>query len=64
MKQWNIQALELDLPRLLAMCRTEFERINVKAFHGIEVRELAASLAAQGKLTPGGRAIAEKYGYR
>ena len=62
--QWNIQALEADLPRALALCHSDFERINVRAFHGIEVRKIADSLSAQGKLTPGGRAIAEKYGWR
>lgn len=63
-KEWNIQALERDLPRALASCRSDFERANVRALHGIEVRELASKLYAQGKLTPGGRAIAEKYGWR
>jgi len=63
-KEWNIQALEADLSRLLSACHSNFERINVKALHGIEVRKLADELSAQGKLTPGGRAIAEKYGWR
>lgn len=63
-KQWNVQALEADLPRLLAMCRTPTERATATVLHGIEVRELAAALAAQGRLTPGARAIAEKYGFR
>ena len=62
--QWNIQALEADLSRALALCHTDFERINVKALHGIEIRKTADSLSAQGKLTPGGRVIAEKYGWR
>jgi len=62
--EWTIQGLELDLPRQLAACSTQFERDNVKAFHGIEIRELASALKAQGKLTPGGRAIAEAYGWK
>lgn len=62
--EWSIQGLERDLPRALASCSTQFERDNVTALHGIEVRELATKLNKQGKLTPGGRAIAEKYGWR
>lgn len=62
--EWTIQALERDLPRALASCNNQFERDNVKAFHGMEIRELASNLKAQGRLTPGGRAIAEEYGWR
>lgn len=62
--EWNIQALEADLPRLLKACQTDFERINVRALHGVEIRRKAAELAAAGRLTPGGRAIAERYGFR
>ena len=63
MEQWNIQTLENDLPRLLALCYNEFERINVKALHGIEVRKLAERLRAENRLTPAGYAIAKKYGF-
>ena len=64
MEQWNMQALESDLPRMLASCHTEFERINVKALHGIEVRKLAERLRAENRLTPAGYAIANKYGFK
>ncbi len=63
-REWNLQGLERNLPEVLASCHTSFERTNVRALHGIEVRKLADSLHAQNKLTPGGRAIAEKYGWR
>ena len=64
-KQWSITALEAQLPSYLGMCHTQFERDNVIAFHGIEVRKLASEKTLYGKkLTPAEIAIAEKYGWR
>lgn len=62
-KEWNIQALELDLQRQLAACTNDFERGNVVSFHRMEVRQLADKLYAEGRLTPGGRAIAESHSW-
>ena len=61
--QWNIQALETAHQDDLSLCNSASEIINANALHGKEVRKLAASLDAQGKLSPAARAIAEKYGY-
>lgn len=60
---WNIHQLEAKLPEDLAMCRTPHEILICKTVHGIGVRKMAEHLAAQGKLTPAQKAIAEKYGY-
>jgi len=62
--EWNIQALERDLPRLLGQCHTSLERSMVQTLHGKEIRELAGQLKSKGKLTPGGNAIAQKYGFK
>lgn len=64
-QEWTIKDterayLEIDLP----MCYNEFERITLTAIHGIEQRRLADHWKAQGKLTPGDIAIAQKYGWK
>jgi len=64
LKDWNIQALERDLPRLLTQCHTPLERHMVQTFHGKEICQLAEQLKSQGRLTPGGKAIAQKYGFK
>ena len=64
LKEWNIQALERDLPRLLGQCHTSLERSMVQTLHGKEIRQLAEQLKRNGKLTPGGKAIAQKYGFK
>lgn len=60
---WNIHQLESALQNDIAMCQSEFERINCRAIAGIEIRKLAIELRAQGKLTPAQYAIATKYGF-
>lgn len=64
-QEWRIKDAERDyLERALPMCQTDFERCNLKAIHGIEQRRLADYWKAQGKLTPGDIAIAQKYGWK
>ena len=64
-KEWTIKDAERDmLERALPMCHNDFERCNLKAIHGIDIRRLADYWKANGKLTPADIAIAEKYGWK
>lgn len=64
MKEWNIQALELDfINNQLPKCNNDFEVSMLTAIHGMEVKKLAEKLKELGKLTPVGEAIASKYGF-
>ena len=63
MQNWNIHQLESALQSDLMMCHTEFEKINCRAFAGMEIRKCAAEMQAEGKLTPAQLAIAQKYGF-
>ena len=64
-QEWTIKDSERAyLEESLPMCRCDFERANLKAIHGIEQRRLADYWKAQGKLTPGDIAIAQKYGWK
>ena len=63
-KEWNVQALKLRMIKDLECCNNDFERSMVRAIGGREIRELAESLASQGRLTPGGEAIAGEFGFR
>jgi len=64
-KEWTITGLERALKEVsLPLCNSDFERCNLKAIHGIEIRRLATFWKAQRKLTPGEVAIAEKYGWK
>jgi hypothetical protein len=63
-KAWNIKQLNDAMLAHLAACASEFERINVRAICGKEIRETAERFAASRKLTPGEEAIAAQYGYR
>lgn len=64
MEAWTIKQLQDAMDRDLAACQSEFERANVKAICGREIREKAIAWARVRKLTPGEIAIASKYGYR
>ena len=63
--EWTIKELERSLiEESLPMCNSDFERCNLKAIHGIEIRRLATYWKNKRKLTPGEVAIAEKYGWK
>lgn len=63
--EWTIKDLERSLnEESLPMCNSDFERCNLKAIHGIEIRRLATYWQSKRKLTPGEVAIAEKYGWK
>ena len=64
MKAWNIKQLEEQHKKDLSMCRSEFERINCRAFHGADIRKAADYWSQHRKLTPFEVAIAENYGWR
>jgi hypothetical protein len=63
-KQWTIFQLEQALQNDYTSCTSEFERINCKAFAGMEIRERAKSIRQTRALTSNELEIAEKYGYR
>jgi hypothetical protein len=63
-KPWTIPALHATLPSVLAMCRSQFERDNVEAFHRIEVRRMAGEIEARRPLSQREREIAAACGYR
>ena len=62
LKPWTVTQLYHAMQEDLAMCNDSFERGNVKAICGKEIREFAESLDR--KLTPGELAIAQSFGYR
>ena len=64
MKPWTIKQLFESHQRDLSQCHNDFERSNVAAINGREIREMAIEWASQRKLTPIEVAIAEKFGYR
>lgn len=64
MKAWTITQLESALQHDLTLCHSNFERINVVAIGGRDIRESAIEWSKVRKLTPGEVAIAQKYGYR
>lgn len=63
MKPWTVVQLKAAMLSDLALCQTDFERANVRAICGREIRQAACRIAATRKLTPGEMAIAEEYGY-
>lgn len=61
---WTIKQLLEAHERDIAQCRSDFERSNVTAINGREIREKAVEWAARRKLTPMEMAIAQRFGYR
>jgi hypothetical protein len=64
LKPWSIRHLYDAMQGSLAACHTDFERINVRAICGKEIREQAEQFAKERKLTPGEIAIASQFGYK
>jgi hypothetical protein len=63
-RSWTIQTLEASLPEALSWCRSDFERANVRALHGIEIRRLAGEARKTRRLLPREAEIAAAYGFR
>ena len=61
-KPWTVTQLYREMQEDLSACNDSFERCNVKAICGKEIREFAESLDR--KLTPGELAIAQRFGYK
>jgi hypothetical protein len=61
-REWTICGLEAALPEAISWCRSDLERANVKAFHGVEIRRKASAL--QRPLTRKEAEIASRYGWR
>ena len=64
MEPWTIKQLFEAHQRDLSQCQSDFERSNVTAINGREIREKATEWASHRKLTPIEVAIAGKFGYR
>ena len=64
MEAWSIRHLNRAMMNNLAQCQTEFERINVRAVCGREIRQKADEWSRIRKLTPGEVAIAESFGWK
>ena len=64
LKPWTVTQLYRAMTRDLLSCHSEFERNNVRAIGGKEIRELAESESKSRRLTPFEIAIAESFGYR
>jgi hypothetical protein len=63
MEAWTIKQLYSAMQADLASCGSQFERANVKAICGREIREKAHEWAKARKLTPFEVAIAEQFGF-
>jgi hypothetical protein len=63
MEAWTITQLKLAMDADLEQCSTEFERINVRAFGGMEIRRAADRWSRIRKLGPCEVAIAESFGW-
>lgn len=61
---WTIKQLAEAHERDLSQCHSDFERTNVTAINGRQIREKAIEWAAHRKLTPMEVAIAQRFGYR
>lgn len=62
-KAWTITQLKRALDSDLEQCTCEFERINVRALGGEEIRQAAGHWSQVRKLGPCEVAIAESFGW-
>lgn len=64
MEAWTIKQLYSAMQSDLAACQSPFERANIKAICGREIREKAQEWSKTRKLTTFEVAIAEQFGFR